>query len=85
MKTSLAIVILVLILIMLILALLKFYFGISKFTVPDPATLEVMKRPFLNIYDDQDRKLNVVFITHPFTRPETIKEYEDAKIGRAHV
>ena len=77
-KISILLVIGLIGLIIIILALLKIY-GISKFTVPSPATLEVMKRPFLNIYDDQDRKLNVVFITHPFTRDETIKEYEDAK------
>jgi hypothetical protein len=38
-----------------------------------------MKRPFLNIYTDTNKKLNVVFITHPFTRKECIKEYNRAK------
>jgi hypothetical protein len=71
--------ILVLAIIIVILALLKYYVGVNKFSMPTPNEIEVMKRPFLNIYDDQDRKLNVVFITHPFTRPESIKEYEDAR------
>ena len=37
-----------------------------------------MKRPFLNVYTDTDKLLNVVFITHPFTRKECIKEYNKA-------
>lgn len=38
-----------------------------------------MKRPFLNIYDDKGRKINVVFITHPFSRDECIQQYNEAK------
>lgn len=38
-----------------------------------------MKRPFLNIYDDKGNKVNVVFITHPFTRDECIVQYNEAK------
>lgn len=37
-----------------------------------------MKRPFLNIYDDKGNKINVVFITHPFSRDECIEQYNDA-------
>ena len=38
-----------------------------------------MKRPFLNIYDDKGNKVNVVFITHPFTRDECIVQYNEGK------
>ena len=38
-----------------------------------------MKRPFLNIYTDTGQKTNIVFITHPFTRKECIKQYNVAK------
>ena len=38
-----------------------------------------MDRPFLNIYDDKGKMTNVVFITHPFTREECIKFYNEAK------
>lgn len=43
-----------------------------------------MNRPFLNIYDDKGAKINVVFITHPFTRDECIKQYNDAKAKGVH-
>ena len=38
---------------------------------------EVMKmgRPFLNIYDDKGNAVNVVFITHPFSRDDCIENY----------
>lgn len=38
-----------------------------------------MKRPFLNTFDDNGNMTNVVFITHPFTRKECIKQYKEAK------
>lgn len=41
-----------------------------------------MKRPFLNIYDDKGKKVNIVFITHPFSRDECIEQYNDAKNKR---
>lgn len=45
---------------------------------PNIETMD-MKRPFLNIYDDKGNKINVVFITHPFTRDECIVQYKEAK------
>lgn len=74
MNSSAYIICLSIFLIIIMLTLLKFYY--KHFTSINE--IDIMKRPFLNIYDEQDRKLNVVFITHPFTRPETINEYENA-------
>ena len=37
-----------------------------------------MERPFLNIYDQNDRMLNIVFITHHFTRDDCIENYTKA-------
>ena len=51
----------------------------KNFIVPD------MKRPFLNIYDNNDNKINVVFITHPFTRDECFKKYNEAKKKRSFI
>lgn len=51
----------------------KYRESFKNVDVPD------MKRPFLNIYDDKNQKINVVFITHPFTRKECIEQYEEAK------
>jgi hypothetical protein len=44
-----------------------------------PDDVPAMKRPFLNIYDDKGKKINVVLITHPFSRDECITQYNDAK------
>ena len=42
-----------------------------------------MKRPFLNIWgvrkDNSEFLINIVFITHPFTRDECIIQYNEAK------
>jgi len=62
----------IILVILLIIVLIKIIKKLRRKIVPH------MKRPFLNIYTDKDVKLNIVFITHPFTRPETIKEYENA-------
>lgn len=43
-----------------------------------------MDRPFLNIYDNNNNKINVVFITHPFSREESYQKYEDAKKNNIH-
>ncbi len=55
--------------------------SISLFTSGPAKTDDVptMKRPFLNIYDDKGKKVNIVFITHPFSRDECITQYNDAK------
>lgn len=37
-----------------------------------------MKRPFLHIYDNNGKKTNVVFITHPFSREGLFEEYSNA-------
>jgi hypothetical protein len=36
-----------------------------------------MKRPFLNIYDNNGNITKFVFITHPFSRDECIKQYNE--------
>ena len=41
-----------------------------------------MKRPFLNIYDDKGNRVNVVFITHPFSRKDCEENYEKGKKRR---
>jgi hypothetical protein len=38
-----------------------------------------MKRPFLNIYDDKGNRVNVVFVTHPFSRKDCEENYEKGK------
>jgi hypothetical protein len=43
-----------------------------------------MKRPFLNIKDNKGRLTNIVFITHPFSRDECIKQYNEAKNKGIH-
>jgi hypothetical protein len=62
--------------------LLSLKYNLAPFTVR--REVDLMKRPFLNIYDNEDRKLNVIFITHPFTRPETITEYRAALAAGCH-
>ena len=52
--------------------------------VPTSDNVPKMDRPFLNIYDNKGNKINVVFITHPFTRDECIEKYEDAKSKGVH-
>ena len=47
-----------------------------------------MKRPFLNMWgvrkDGTEFLVNIVFITHPFTRDECIVQYNDAKAKGVH-
>jgi len=47
-----------------------------------------MKRPFLNMWgvkhDGSEFLVNIVFITHPFTRDECIVQYNDAKSKGCH-
>lgn len=47
-----------------------------------------MKRPFLNMWgvrkDGSEFLVNIVFITHPFTRDECIVQYNDAKTKGCH-
>ena len=47
-----------------------------------------MKRPFLNMWgvrkDGTEFLVNIVFITHPFTRDECIVQYNDAKSQGVH-
>ena len=47
-----------------------------------------MKRPFLNMWgvrkDGTEFLVNIVFITHPFTRDECIVQYNDAKDKGCH-
>jgi hypothetical protein len=42
-----------------------------------------MKRPFLNVYavkkDGTEHLINIVLVTHPFTRDECVEQYDDAK------
>lgn len=72
-------------LLIIILLLNKYSYNLINFdniySLKEPFSIDVpdMKRPFLNIYDDKGKKINVVFITHPFTRRECIEQYEDAK------
>jgi glycosyltransferase involved in cell wall biosynthesis len=56
----------------------------TNILIPKHDDVPKMVRPFLNIYDDKDNKVNVVFITHPFTREECIKQYTDAKKKGVH-
>jgi hypothetical protein len=47
-----------------------------------------MKRPFLNMLgvkkDGSEFQVNIIFITHPFTRDECIEQYNDAKAKGCH-
>ncbi len=47
-----------------------------------------MKRPFLNMWavrkDGSEFLVNIVFITHPFTRDDCIEQYNDAKNKGVH-
>ena len=61
------------------LTYITYYFINTNLIKPLKISVYEMKRPFLNIYDDKGNKTNVVFITHPFTRDECIKQYNDAK------
>lgn len=50
--------------------------------------IPTMKRPFLNMWgvrkDGTEFLVNIVFITHPFTRDECIIQYNDAKSKGVH-
>jgi hypothetical protein len=54
----------------------------------DPKEVPQMKRPFLNMWavrkDGSEYLVNIVFITHPFTRDECIEQYNDAKQQNVH-
>lgn len=54
----------------------------------DVDTVPTMKRPFLNMWgvrkDGSEFLVNIVFITHPFTRDECIVQYNDAKGKGVH-
>jgi len=50
----------------------------------DDKNVEIMKRPFLNIYDDKGKAINVVFVTHPFSRDECIEQYNKAIKKNVH-
>lgn len=50
----------------------------------DDNSIPDMKRPFLNIKDNKGRNTNVVFITHPFSRDECIKLYNEGKEKGIH-
>lgn len=47
-----------------------------------------MKRPFLNMWgvrkDGSEFLVNIIFITHPFTRDECIEQYNDSKAKGCH-
>lgn len=51
-------------------------------------TVAMMKRPFLNMWgvrkDGTEFLVNIVFITHPFTRDECIIQYNEAKANGVH-
>ena len=66
--------------IIILILLILYYYYLLDYTLTAMKIYRVkkMERPFLNIYTDKDKKLNVVFITHPFTRDETIKEFNEA-------
>lgn len=73
-----------------ILVLIIAYFAVNyildgKFKVgfatkpPDNNDVIAAKRPFLNILDDNGKKTNVIFITHPFSRDDCIEDYNKMK------
>lgn len=70
----------IIIIIVIIVTILIYYKFINNYILRTLGIYRVpdMKRPFLNIYTDTGFKTNLVFITHPFTRNECIKEYNDA-------
>jgi glycosyltransferase involved in cell wall biosynthesis len=83
-KNTILTILIIIILIILINSVIyekKEYFS-NKVPISDD--VPKMTRPFLNIYDDKGNKINVVFITHPFTRDECIKQYEEAKAKGVH-
>lgn len=84
--TTKKILVILMVVIIIILIIIVVNGGQESFTNKIPTYEEVpkMERPFLNIYDDKGNKINVVFITHPFTRDECIKHYEDAKSKGVH-
>ena len=65
----------------IIILLVLYYYYLFDLTLSKMGIYLVpnMKRPFLNMYTDTGKKINIVFITHPFTREECIKEYNKAK------
>lgn len=81
------IIITLIVILLIILIVVSITENKEKFTSSTPPThdnVPKMDRPFLNIYDDKGNKINVVFITHPFTRDECITQYEDAKAKGVH-
>lgn len=73
---------LIVILILIIICLFQQRNQLEQFN--EDTRIPKMERPFLNIYDDKGNKINVVFITHPFTRSDLITKYEDAKKRGIH-
>jgi len=65
-------------------------YGLYKWYLSKTGVIEVpnMKRPFLNMWgvrkDGTEFLVNIVFITHPFTRDECIVQYNEAKDKGVH-
>lgn len=65
-------------------------YGLYKWYLRKTGVIEVpnMKRPFLNMWgirkDGSEFLVNIVFITHPFTRDECIVQYNEAKVKGVH-
>jgi len=61
----------VLLIITMISILIYYFFVKEKFNTPqDPKDIEVpnLPRPFVNLLDDKGNKVNVILVSHPFTR-----------------
>jgi hypothetical protein len=74
-----------------LLILIVCIYGIYNYLQSRKETFEDipnMKRPFLNMWgvrkDGSEFLVNIVFITHPFTREECITQYNDAKSKGVH-
>ena len=67
-------ILLILVLVYIIYLFFKINKVFEKFAVPTSD-----ERPFVNVYDDKGNQINVVLLSHPFTRDTTWKQYEDCK------
>ena len=64
------------------------YFGTKNNTDIKNLTVEVVKRPFLNLYaimkDGSEKTTNIIFITHSFTRDDCETDYNNYKKKGMH-
>lgn len=74
----------------IILAIASIVFGAQYIynKVTGKVEVTLMKRPFLNMYavkkDGTEHMINVVLVTHPFTRDECEVQYNEAKAKGVH-